>query len=92
MDIYKNWKYYSYRFSNKKRDYSYDELKKYFYIDGSEVIYCKKDFGTCKAGYYYLVLDGKWYGGWGEKESGFVVDDCIHFKNWMDKKYMKEEK
>ena len=35
----------------------YDELKKYFFIDGSEVIYCKEDFGECKAGNYYLVSD-----------------------------------
>lgn len=41
MGRYKNWKCYSYRFTNKKRDYSYEELKPYFYIDGSEVIYCK---------------------------------------------------
>ena len=48
MGRYKNWKCYSYRFTNKKRDYSYEELKPYFYIDGSEVIYCKKDFGEWK--------------------------------------------
>lgn len=91
MSTYKNWKCYSYRFSNKKRDYGYDELKKYFYIDGSRVIYCKKDFGECKAGYYYLVSDGKMYGGWSEKESGFVVNDWTPFKDWIDKEYMKEE-
>ena len=90
MGRYKNWKCYSYRFTNKKRDYSYEELKPYFYNDGSEVIYCKKDFGECKAGNYYLVFDGKWYGGWKEKESGFIVNDWTPFKDWLDKEYMKE--
>lgn len=84
MGRYKNWKCYSYRFTNKKRDYSYEELKPYFYIDGSEVIYCKKDFGDCKAGNYYLVSDGEMYG------CGFTVNDWIPFKDWLDKEYMKE--
>ena len=47
MAKYKNWKCYSYRFShNKRKDYGYEELKKYFFIDGSEVIYCKEDFSS----------------------------------------------
>lgn len=89
---FKNWKCYSYRFSGKKRDYSYQELKEYFFIDGSEVIYCKKDFGSCEAGNYYLVEDGTWYGGWGENKTGFAVNDWTPFKSWMDKEYMKEGK
>ena len=39
MTQFKNWKCYSYRIDGK--DYSYQELKPYFYIDGSEVVYCK---------------------------------------------------
>ena len=83
---FKNWKCYSYRFSDITRDYSYQELKKYFFIDGSEVIYCKKDFGICEAGNYYLVSDGAWYG------CGFVVNDWTPLKTWPDKEYMKEGK
>ena len=92
MKKFKNWKRYSYRFShNSKKDYGYDELKKYFFIDGSEVVYCKKDFGNYEAGNYYLVSDGTWYGGWGENKSGFVVNDWPSFKDWIDKEYMKEQ-
>ena len=92
MAKFKNWKCYSYRFShNKKRDYGYDELKKYFFIDGSEVIYCKEDFGECKAGNYYMVSDGAWYGGWGENKAGFVVNDWTPFKDFgKDKEYMRQ--
>jgi len=86
----KNWKCYSYRFShNNRKDYSYQELKEFFFIDGSEVIYCKKDFGECKAGNYYLVSDGKWYGEWGDNKAGFVVNDWTPLKSWTDKEYMK---
>lgn len=83
----KNWKRYSYRFSHKKRDYGYNELKEYFSIDGSEVIYCKKDFGECQAGNYYLVADGTWYGGWGDNKTGFVVYDWNPLKNWQKEEY-----
>ena len=89
MAYLKNWKCYSYRFShNRKRDSGYEELKKYFYIDGSEVIYCKEDFGECKSGNYYLVFDGGMYGGWGENKSGFVVNDWTPFTSWQGKEYM----
>lgn len=87
MAQFKNWKCNSYRFGSKKeKDYSYLELKEYFYIDGSEVIYCKKDFGDCEAGNYYLVSDGTWYG------CGFVVNECAPFKSWIGRGYMKEGK
>ena len=93
MVKYKNWKCYRYRFShNKRKDYGYEELKKYFFIDGSEVIYCKEDFGNCEAGNYYLVSDGTWYGGWGENKAGFVVNDWTPFNYWCDKEYMAEAK
>lgn len=91
MAKYKNWKCYNYRFShNKRKDYGYEELKKYFFIDGSEVIYCKEDFGNCEAGNYYLVSDGTWYGGWGENKAGFIVNDWTPFNYWYDKEYMAE--
>lgn len=84
MVQFKNWKCYSYRIDGKeKRDYSYQELKPYFYIDGSEVVYCKKDFGNCKAGRYYLVSDGSFYG------CGFVIHKQEGFTEWTDKEYMK---
>ena len=84
MAKFKNWRCYSYRIDGKQRDYDYQELKKYFFIDGSEVIFCKKDFGNCEAGKYYLVSDGAFYG------CGFIVHSQCGFKDWMDKEYMKE--
>ena len=83
MAYFRNWKCYSYRFLSKKRDYDYSELKEYFFIDGSEVAYCKKDFGECKAGNYYLVSDGWFYG------CGFVIHEAHGFRSWTDKEYMK---
>ncbi len=89
---FKNWKCYSYRFShNKRKDYGYNELKDYFFIDGSEVIYCKKDFGECKEGNYYLVSDGTWYGGWGKNKSGFIVIDWNPYSGWEGKEYMRSQ-
>ena len=86
MAKFKNWKCNSYRFShNERKDYGYQDLKEYFFIDGSEVIYCKKDFGDCEAGNYYLVSDGDFYG------CGFVVNDWTPFKDWYDKEYMKSQ-
>lgn len=86
MAYFKNWKCGSYRFSaNTRKDYSYDELKEYFVIDGSEVVYCKKSFGDCEAGKYYLVYDGMFYG------CGFVVRDWHGFDSWCGKEYMKDE-
>lgn len=86
MAKYKNYKIGTYRFNSKKRDYNWLELKRYFYIDGSEVIYCKRDFGDCIAGNYYLISDGAWYG------CGFVVNDWTPFSSWLDKEYMKEDR
>lgn len=84
MERFKNWECNSYRFSNKRKDYGYQDLKKYFFIDGSEIIYCKKDFGVCKAGNYYLVSEGSFYG------CGFVVNDWTPFDEWQGKEYMKD--
>lgn len=96
MAYFKNWKCNSYRFShNEKRDYSYQELKEYFFIDGSEVIYCKKDFGWCKAGRYYMVGDGSFYGcgfvvrDWGTTLNGRTLE--AGYDSWTDKEYMKGE-
>lgn len=83
---HKNWKSGTYRFSNTKRDYTYQELKKYFFIDGSEVIYCKQDFKDCERGNYYLVSDGKALYG-----CDFSVNDWTPFKDWFGKEYMKGE-
>ena len=86
MAKFKNYKQKTYRFShNKRKDYTYKELLPYFFIDGSEVVYCKKDFGMCNAHTYYLIYDGEWYG------CGFVIRDWDNgFKNWIDKEYMKK--
>lgn len=90
MPVFNNWKCFSYIFSHSNKEFGYNELKDYFFIDGSEVIYCKKNFGSCKAGKYYLISDGKWYG------RGFIVHDWdvagmeAGFECWSDKEYMKE--
>lgn len=86
MSYFANWKCNTYRFShNTRKDYSYQELKKFFFIDGSEVIYCKKDFGDCEAGKYYLISDGSWYG------CGFVVRDWSGYDSLYNKEYMEEQ-
>ena len=90
MSYFKNWRCNAYRFSDKRRDYSYQELKDYFYIDGSEVIYCKKDFGRCKACKYYLVTVES-YGfsviDWDSSFDGRVLP--AGFDSWTGKEYMK---
>ena len=83
---FKNWRCYPYRFTDKKRDYSYQELKEFFFIDGSVVLYCKKDFGICEAGNYYLISYCPGLYGY-----CFVVNDAHPFKSWADKEYMKED-
>ena len=83
---YKNWKCYPYRFTGKERDYSYEELKAFFFIDGSEVVYCKKAFGICEPRNYYLLSFSPGLYGY-----CFSVVDWHPFKAWVDKEYMKEE-
>lgn len=91
MTVYNNWKCYAYRFDhNRQKDYSYAELKEFFYIDGSRVVYCKKDFENCKTGNYYLVYDEKLYSGWQNAKSGFCIIDWLPFNDWINKEYMKE--
>lgn len=82
MSYFKNWKCYSYRFQGIKKNYSYQELKEHFNIDGSEVIYCKKDFFNYQQGNYYLLSNGEWFG------CGFVVNSHP-YKSWTDKEYLK---
>lgn len=82
---FKNWKCYPYRFTDKKHDYTYQELKEFFFIDGSEVLYCKKSFGICEPGNYYLVSPAP-----GLYGNCFGVVDWHPFKAWVDKEYMKD--
>lgn len=92
MAVYKNWRSGTYRFSHTTKDYTYPELKRFFRIDGSEVVYCTKDFGQCKAGRYYLVSPGSWCG------CGFVVHNNptsfgntlmdAGFESWESRKYL----
>ena len=87
MKKYKNWVPLLYRFSHDtNKDYSCKELKNYFFIDGSEVIYCKKDFGMCKAGNYYMVS------AFGQIQPGFDVNDWTPIPFYLDKEYMKHKK
>lgn len=87
MSKFKNWKCNSYRIDGKeRRDYGYQDLNPYFFIDGSEVVYCRKDFGNCKAGKYYLVTEGSFYG------CGFVIHKQEGFDSWIGKEYMKENR
>lgn len=83
MVRFRNWRCYSYGLEGSKKEYGYQELKEYFFIDGSEVAYCKKSFGGYEAGKYYLISDGGMYG------YGFFI--WQHgFASWSDKEYMKE--
>ena len=41
LDRYKEGKYHFSHYPRK--GYTYEEMRKYFFIDGSEVIYCKKE-------------------------------------------------
>lgn len=67
MSYYSNWKCNSYGLHGSGKEYGYQDIKKYFEIDGSETVYCKKDFLEYKAGNYYdisasAVLNGREYG------------------------------
>ena len=91
---FKNWQTGLYSFSHKRKLYSCKELKKYFYIDGSEVVYCTKDFGNCKRGNYYLVTE------WGG-DNIFCVQDWDSWimgkqcpagvELWVGKEYMIDD-
>ena len=62
-----NWKCYAYRFYGSNKNYSYQELKDFFKIDGSNEILCKKDFESCKAGKKYMVIASH------SNEYGFLI-------------------
>lgn len=67
MSYYKNWKCYSYGLHGSSEEYGYQMLKEYFDIDGSDVVFCKKDILEYKADNYYQIeaggkLNGKTYG------------------------------
>lgn len=81
---YKYYKERPYKIKSKGKEYTYEELKEYFFIDGSEVVCCIKDFGECKSGkYYLLIIDG-------ETGNIYIIDDTDAYVTWRGKEYMKE--
>lgn len=80
---YKRYREYPYKFKSNENEYTYDKLEEYFFIDGSECIYCTKDFGKCKSGKYYLIIIG-------DNRNVYIVDDFDPFNAWYGKEYMKE--
>ena len=83
---YKRYREYPYKFKSNGNVYTYEELKEYFFIDGSECIYCTKDFGKCKSGKYYLVILDS------DNRNVYIVDDISPFDSCYGKEYMKEYK
>jgi len=55
MYLFTNWKCYNYNVDKINGDYSYQELKEYFAIDGSNRVKCIKDFGIYITGNIYRV-------------------------------------
>jgi hypothetical protein len=55
--MFRNWRCYTYSLDRVKGnyDYSYQDLKEYFNIDGSERVKCIKNFGSYEEGYFYNV-------------------------------------
>lgn len=81
---YKYYKERPYKIKSKGKEYTYEELKGYFFIDGSEVVCCIRDFGECKSGKYYLLIIG------GETGNIYIIDDTDAYVTWRGKEYMKE--
>lgn len=81
---YKYYKERPYKIKSKGKEYTYEELKEYFFIDGSEVVCCIRDFGECKSGKYYLLIIG------GETGNIYIIDDTDAYVTWCGKEYMKE--
>lgn len=81
---YKYYKEHLYKIKSKGKEYTYEELKEYFFIDGSEVVCCIRDFGECKSGKYYLLIIG------GETGNIYIIDDTDAYVTWRGKEYMKE--
>lgn len=82
--MYKRYKEFLYKFKSSEKVYTYRELKEYFFIDGSEVICCTKDFGKCKSGKYYLLIVGKNIG------NIYIINDFEAYVTWFEKEYMKK--
>jgi len=59
--MFKNWKCNSYHVygDNTNKDHSYQELKNYFNIDGSNSALCTEDFIGNAAGEYYKFSKGQ---------------------------------
>ena len=53
------------------REYSYQELRKYFSMTGGDWELCIAEFRSFRPGYRYLVSDGKFYG------YGFIIDSEV---------------
>ena len=81
---YKYYKERPYKIKSNGKEYTYEELKEYFFIDGSEVVCCMRDFGECKSGKYYLLIIG------GETGNIYIIDDTDAYVTWRGKEYMKE--
>ena len=81
---YKYYKERPYKIKSNGKEYTYEELKEYFFIDGSEVVCCIRDFGECKSGKYYLLIIG------GETGNIYIIDDTDTYVTWRGKEYMKE--
>lgn len=82
--MYRKYKEFLYKFKSSEKVYTYGELKEYFFIDGSEVICCTKDFGKCKSGKYYLLIVGKNIG------NIYIINDFEAYVTWFGKEYMKK--
>ena len=60
-EMFSNWKCHKYKMYKNAYEYntcSYNELKDFFIIDGSEKTKCIKDFGVYNAGVTYTVSQG----------------------------------
>ena len=82
--MYRRYKECPYKFKSSEKVYTYEELKEYFFIDGSEVVCCTRDFGECKSGKYYLLIVG------GDTGNIYIINDLEAYVTWFGKEYMKE--
>ena len=53
--MFTNWKCFNYNVDRVKGDFSYQDLKEYFAIDGSNRVECIKNFGIYATGNIYRV-------------------------------------
>jgi hypothetical protein len=68
---------------NRKREYSFDEIQEYFQIEDPSVVFCKKDFGKCKAGMFYLY-------GSGINFYSYTIMDWHEYDQWESLKHLKK--